>query len=98
MAKIFRPWDVDQTWSSGSPGRAVHTGAALCRRAGLVSFSHVALDGTKIKANASKHKAMSYARMVKAEDELAAEIAVWLERAAALDSTEDAEHGCERRG
>ena len=45
----------------------------LCRRAGLVSFGHVALDGTKVKANASKHKAMSYARMHKAEDELAAE-------------------------
>ncbi len=39
---------------------------ALCRRAALVSFGHVALDGTKIKANASKHEAMSYARMVKA--------------------------------
>jgi hypothetical protein len=52
----------------------------LCRRAGLVSFGHVALDGTKIKANASKHKAMSYARMIEAEDELAAEISNRLTR------------------
>lgn len=71
---------------------------ALCRRAGLVELGHVALDGTKIKANASKHKAMSYARMVKAEDELAAEIAAWLDRAAAADAAEDAEHGADRRG
>ena len=69
----------------------------LCRRAGLVSFGHVALDGTKIKANASKHKAMSDARMIEAEDELAAEITAWLERAAAADTAEDAEHG-DRRG
>ena len=45
----------------------------LCRKAGLVQLGHVALDGTKIKANASKHKAMSYGRMVKAEPELAAQ-------------------------
>jgi len=36
----------------------------LCGEAGLVKLGHVALDGTKIKANASKHKAMSYGRMV----------------------------------
>src|ERR1700722_16531747 len=64
---------------------------SLCRKAGLVELGHVALDGTKIKANASKHKAMSYARMVKAEDELAAEISGWLDRAAAADAAEDAE-------
>ena len=44
----------------------------LCQRAGLVKLGHVALDGTKIKASASKHKAMSYERMEKAEKELAA--------------------------
>ena len=44
----------------------------LCRADGLVKLGHVALDGTKIKANASKHKAMSYARIVKAEAELSA--------------------------
>lgn len=71
---------------------------ALCRRAGMVRLGHVALDGSKIKANASKHKAMSYGRMVKAEAELAAEVAGWLRAAEAQDSAEDAEHGPERRG
>ena len=70
----------------------------LCRRAGLVGFGHVALDGTKIKANASKHKAMSYVRMAKAETELAAEIDIWLAHAAAADASEDAAYGNERRG
>ena len=42
----------------------------LCEQAGLVKLGHVALDGTKIKANASKHKAMSYERMKKREAEL----------------------------
>ncbi|MDX1425238.1 MAG: IS1182 family transposase [Kiloniellales bacterium] len=70
----------------------------LCREAGLVELGHVALDGTKLKANASKHKAMSYARMVKAEGELQAEIRAWLAKAEAADAAEDAEHGAERRG
>ncbi len=70
----------------------------LCRRAGLVDFGHVALDGTKVKANASKHKAMSWARMQMAEDALAAEIAAWLERAAVADSKEDDLLGTDRRG
>ena len=47
----------------------------LCETAGLVKLGHVALDGTKIKANASKHKAMSYERMQKREAELKAEVA-----------------------
>ena len=51
----------------------------LCEKAGLVKLGHVALDGTKIKANASKHKAMSYERMKKREAELEAEVAKWLE-------------------
>ena len=50
----------------------------LCERAGLVKLGHVALDGTKIKANASKHKAMSYERMAKRAAELEAEVAKWL--------------------
>jgi transposase len=70
----------------------------LCRRAGLVGLDHVALDGTKIKANASKHKAMSYGRMASAEDQLAAEVAGWLDRASAADAQDDAEHGPDRRG
>jgi hypothetical protein len=44
---------------------------ALCREAGMAKLGHVALDGTKVKANASKHAAMSYARMKKEEPELA---------------------------
>jgi transposase len=70
----------------------------LCREAGLVKLGHVALDGTKIKANASKHKAMSYARMVEAEPKLAAEVADWLKTAGQVDRAEDRQHGAERRG
>jgi transposase len=70
----------------------------LCARAGLVQLGHVALDGTKIKANASKHKAMSYGRMKQAEAALAAEVAGWLERAAAEDAADDAALGGEQRG
>jgi len=70
----------------------------LCRRAGLVRLGHVALDGTKIRANASKHKAMSYRRMQEAEPALAAEVAKWLAEAEATDTREDGEHGAERRG
>jgi transposase len=71
---------------------------ALCRKAGLAGLDHVAVDGTKIKANASKHKAMSYARMVEAEAGLAREVAEWLARAQAEDAAEDAAHGSTRRG
>jgi len=44
----------------------------LCQKAGLVKLGHVALDGTKIQANASKHKAMSYKRMEEDEARLEA--------------------------
>ena len=70
----------------------------LCEQAGLVKLGHVALDGTKIRANASKHKAMSYGRMKQREVELAAEVQKWLEQAAAADAAEDAAWGRERRG
>jgi transposase len=70
----------------------------LCEQAGLVKLGHVALDGTKLKANASKHKAMSYGRMKQREAELAAEVQQWLEQAEALDAAEDATWGHERRG
>jgi transposase len=70
----------------------------LCARAGLVKLGHVALDGTKIKANASKHKAMSYARMQKAEVALAAEVAGWLKAADAADRKDDASLGADQRG
>ncbi len=70
----------------------------LCRQAGLVKLGHVALDGTKVKANASRHKAMSYGRMQRAERELAAEVKSWLAKAAAADAAEDAELGPDTRG
>ena len=68
----------------------------LAERAGLVKLGHVALDGTKIKANASKHKAMSYAHMKKREAELQAEVDRWLTAAEAADAEEDAIHGNKR--
>lgn len=69
----------------------------LCRSAGLVKPGQVAVDGTKLKANASRHKAMSYGRMKQAEPRLAA-VAAWLAAAEAADVAEDAEHGADRRG
>jgi len=71
---------------------------ALCRRAGLVRLGHVAVDGTKLRANASKHKAMSYGRMGPAEAELAAEVEGWLAQAEDTDAAEDAALGTDRRG
>ena len=70
----------------------------LCETAGLVKLGHVALDGTKIKANASKHKAMSYERMKKREAELKAEVAGMLAAAAAADVQEDEIFGKDKRG
>ena len=70
----------------------------LCRAAGLVKLGHVALDGTKIKANASKHKAMSYERMGKEEARLKQEVDALLRQAEELDRQEDAEYGADRRG
>jgi transposase len=68
----------------------------LAERVGLVKLGHVALDGTKIKANASKHKAMSYERMKRREAELSAEVARWLKAAAAADREEDKRLGDKR--
>ena len=70
----------------------------LAEAAGLVKLGHVALDGTKIKANASKHKAMSYDRMKKREAELEAEVDRWLAAAEAADAEEDKAFGKDRRG
>ena len=70
----------------------------LCAQAGLVRLGHVALDGTKIKANASKHKAMSYERMKKREAELQAEVDGWLKAAEAADAAEDKAFGADKRG
>lgn len=70
----------------------------LCAEAGLARLGHVALDGTKVKANASKHKAMSYGRMKQTEPRLAAEVAGWFEDAERIDTEEDALHGADQRG
>ena len=70
----------------------------LCQAAGLVKLGHVAVDGTKLRASASRHKAMSYAHMTRAEPKLAAEVQAWLDQAEAADAAEDAEHGPDRRG
>jgi|694.fasta_scaffold00040_1 transposase len=70
----------------------------LCQKAGLVSLGNVALDGTKVKANASKHKAMSHERMLKTEAQLEAEIAALLRKAELIDAQEDARYGKGRRG
>ena len=69
----------------------------LCAQAGLVSLGKVALDGSKIRASASRHRAMSYDRMVRAEAELAAEVQALLADAERTDAAEDAVHG-DRRG
>jgi transposase len=68
----------------------------LAEKAGLVKLGHVALDGTKIKANASKHKAMSYEGMKKREAELKAEVGSWLAAGEAADAEEDKLHGNKR--
>jgi transposase len=77
----------------------------LCKQAKLVGLGSLALDGTKLRANASRHKAMSYERMVKKETQLEAEIAVLranvdalLSEAEQVDAEEDQRFGADRRG
>jgi transposase len=70
----------------------------LCQKAGLVKLGHVSLDGTKVKANASRHKAMSYGRMKDEEKRLRKEIRELLNRAESVDADEDARYGAGRRG
>jgi transposase len=70
----------------------------LCEKAGMVKLGHVALDGTKLKANASKHKAMSYSRMKEESARLESEIAKLLESARLTDEAEDKELGEDVRG
>ncbi len=65
----------------------------LCQQAGLVKLGRVALDGTKVKADASKHKAMSYGRMDEREAALEAEVARILAEAEAIDQAEDERYG-----
>jgi hypothetical protein len=70
----------------------------MCRKAGLVKLGKVAVDGTKIKANASKHKAMSYGRMKEKETALKEEVRDLLRRAAAIDEEEDQRYGVDKTG
>jgi transposase len=70
----------------------------LCQEAGIVKLGHVALDGTKVKANASKHKAMSYGRMKKKKEELEKEIDELLRNAEAVDKEEDKKYGKGKKG
>ena len=70
----------------------------LCQKAGLVKLGHVALDGTKLKANASKHKAMSYDRMQKEQASLRQKVKDLLVQAEKVDAEEDGRYGKGRRG
>jgi transposase len=70
----------------------------LCSEAGLVKLGHVSIDGTKIKANASKHKAMSYKHMNETEARLKQEIDALLAAAEKTDAEEDAQYGKDRQG
>src|SRR5258705_1960068 len=70
----------------------------IALEAGAMKVGRVALDGTKMKANASKHKAMSYDRMREKPKQLKAEVKQLLEQAEAADAEEDARYGRDRRG
>ena len=70
----------------------------LCEKAGLVKLGHVAVDGSKVKANASKHKAMSYERMTETEKRLTEEVEKLLADAERVDAAEDATFGKGKRG
>jgi transposase len=70
----------------------------IALEAGAMKVGRVALDGTKVKANASKHKAMSYDRMLEKEKQLKAEVKRLLAQAEAADAEEDARYGKDRTG
>jgi transposase len=70
----------------------------LCERAGLVKLGHVAIDGSKIKANASKYRTMTYAGLSEAEQKLVAEVTRLLAEAERLDAAEDELYGKDKRG
>jgi transposase len=70
----------------------------MCQAQGLVKLGHVALDGTKMKANASKHKAMSHDRMKKEDERLRAKVQELLQAAEDIDAEEDRLYGKDRRG
>src|SRR6202158_4222668 len=73
-------------------------GLQIAMQAGTMKLGRVVLDGSKVKANASKHKAMSYGRMQEEEKRLKEEVKRLLEQAEAADEEEDARYGRDRRG
>ena len=70
----------------------------VARDLGTLRVGRVAIDGSKVKANASKHKAMSYDRMRDKQKQLRDEVTQLLAQAEAVDAAEDAEYGADRRG
>jgi transposase len=70
----------------------------LCKKAGMVKLGHVAVDGTKIRANASEYKNMSYGKMKQAETDLKAEVDRWFEEAERIDREEDELFGADKLG
>jgi len=70
----------------------------LCQRAGLIKLGHVAIDSTKIKANAAKRQSLSYERLKKAEQELSLEVERLLAAAQQVDDEEDSLYGPGKRG
>ncbi len=86
MVKTFREWDVDQSV------------LFLPNVMDLAPEGHVALDGTKMRTNASRHKAMSCGRMKNRETEIARQVDQWLEKAEEIDRLEDEQYGADRRG
>jgi len=70
----------------------------LCHKAGIVKLGHVALDGTKMRANASPRKSMSYGGMKRAERDLKSEIDRWFEEAERIDREEDELYGADNSG
>ncbi len=66
---------------------------AMALECGSIQLGRVSLDGTKVKANASKHKAMSYARMNEKQQQLKEEVQQLLEQASAADAAEDRQYG-----
>src|ERR1700675_4481340 len=69
---------------------------AMALECGAIQLGRVSLDGTKLKANASKHKAMSYGRMKEKQQQLKEEVKQLLERAEAADEAEDRQYGSQR--
>ena len=70
----------------------------LCARLGMVNLGHLALDGTKLKANTSKHKAMSYGRMKQEEEKLKKQIEELMRQAETTDAEEDKTYGTDSNG